>query len=80
MILSQQHGLGNHSAATLAQWKIGVDYAEAASSFKRGRARARIKSTSASERKKSLRPLAQNLYQYQPSVPATLFFPPVMVL
>ncbi len=26
MILSQQHGLGNHSASTIAQWKIGVDY------------------------------------------------------
>ncbi len=78
MILSQQHGLGNHSAATLAQWKIAVDYAEAASSFKRGRARARIKSKS--ESKKSLRPLSQNLYQYQPSVPATPLCPPVMVL
>jgi len=26
MILSQQHGIGNHSPSTIAQWKMGVDY------------------------------------------------------
>jgi Carbohydrate esterase, sialic acid-specific acetylesterase len=26
MILSQQHGIGNHSASTLEEWRIGVDY------------------------------------------------------